>query len=224
MSYDEAPTKLAHRAAALAYAGTGANKGKALLYLDDPHGGATDYFLAHGVARDRLLPVNHDRSDVILERTGVAPIKKDVHDYLEVTSRRFAFVWLDLQSVSLPDTSLRRALTLADFVGITLSTRCKGVDTVLAWARRAVREANGTVLEAGSYVGISGRPDMVRVVATRTEVWTTTLSKQRAHFAKHRVAPKQRSRLLSVLFPKKRAARPVRRATRFHGRVLRARA
>ena len=183
MSYDKCPTKLAHRASVLAYAQYSRLR-HPILYIDDTKGGATSYFLAHGVKREMLVPVNYDKADSIHTRTGVHPLKSDMNTALckpGTCPARLSFTWLDLQSTTLPLGSLRGALERSEFVGITLSTRCKGVEAVLKWAAQAVRSAGGVLVESGCYAGVSGLPNMVRIIAAPHVTWTRVVKHQRLH-------------------------------------------
>lgn len=168
-SYDGS-VKDRHRAMVL-YDALADPRGRKVLYVESELGEATAFFLKHGLAASRLLPVHWttDGCAEIRRRTGVPALCEDVFDHLvwvySKTRLSFACIWLDLQCRTLRADALHAALHLAPRVEITLTFLYAKLDVVQDRALSLVSQCGGVVDECAVFRGKSGRRNMLRMCA-----------------------------------------------------------
>jgi len=166
-SYTDSPVKKSHHELVRAIVDSGLHRdgeAKPILYLDCLGAGCTQYLLAHGIPKSRLVPCNNDyaKAQAIERFTGVACVCDDIFAVARAASEgEYALVWYDMTGTDVPIMDVAHA---SEHVMITVNTRGDAADVKERDMVNTVKSLpSASVLTYGVYRGTGNRLNMAFV-------------------------------------------------------------
>lgn len=142
---------------------------KPIVFLDDESAGACTFFLAEGVPKEHVHPVNFSRAhaDTITRKSGITCACDDIDSHLTTLSDDVcSVVWLDYTRITIDVDVLRDALRVAPNVSVTLSLRGVGRADNEKHIRKLVKKI-GTLMQFTTYKGKGGVENMLSFIVSR---------------------------------------------------------
>ena len=163
MSY-ETPVKLTHRATVLELYHVCSAPKLPIVYVDDDLASAPLYFLAKGVPKKHLKPINYSASACTSIEVLSGVQATCLNAAAKAVETKCGVLWLDVQCKSVSRQVFARSN--CKYLMLTLSTRGSSPDGIIGDAVGCMKKEGLRVLETSRYQGKSNITNVVKIIAT----------------------------------------------------------